>query len=315
MSEHPRHPGTGARIIHVISDAWGPFVDIRAMYEALAERHPWTHVISPAEFVARLRDWPEGYADPKTVFVLWEMIDPGPKHLRGCQVVHVFAEAMDENQDLVLPQHRAHWQTLRDRSVHYDAILAHTPWATEFVRKYTATPHVFTMPAGWDAGVMGTPRWRAPRHTDVLYHGSFTGRREVFVPYLAGAVAGWKDATGAFGRGLLGQLDTAAVSLYIAHSTVRSFSSWRIWQVASTAAAMVIEGECDVWPLTSEAYVQLPRLTSANARGFARELERISEDTEMLRARAKAAHEIARRFTVDQVEEEYLIPAIERMFT
>lgn len=303
----------GLVIVHVIPDAWGPFVDIRACYLSQSRRRPWVHVITPDEYRARQNTWL--WNDPGTTFVCWDLIDPGPKYLRKSRVVHVYAEALDYNGMKLLPTHLDHWHLFKDMTVHFDAVLTHTPMTAEIVRRVGVT--TFVMPVGWDEAAMGSPRV-APKFTGYAYHGSMAGRRNVILPFLHSSLGGlFKDVTGAFGRGLLGQIDVANASLYIAHSEVASFSTWRLWQVASTTAAIVAEaplgGTADTWPFVGggQHLVDIPAMTIDSGDAFVANLRNLLSNPAHLAEIASRAHEeVARKYTVDYVCDNYLVPAI-----
>ena len=303
----------GVQIFHVIPSAWGPMVDIRASYLSLSRRRPWVHVITPEVF-HRVKDGDTGpWRDPRAVFVCWDLVDPGPKHLRACKVMHVYAEALDHDGTLLLPAHLAHWHRFKDLAAHYDACLVHAPDARDVV--IHAGILTYVMPVGWDEAAMGVPRWDTPKFRTYAYHGSMTGRRDVIIPYLKHELGAlFHDVTGSFGRGLLGHLDVARASLYVAHSSVASFSTWRLWQTASTSAAMVAEVG-DTWPFVSgRHYISAGRFRLEDAAHWVQALRDLSEQHDKLTEVAQAAHEeIARKFTVDHVEDHYLVPAIEAM--
>lgn len=308
-------------IFHVIPDTWGPYVDIRAMWQALACRRKHVRVLTPEQFLARSLD------DDRDVFVCWELIDPGRRDGRKAMVLQVYAEAMDDDVNNMLPAHRDHWQRLKDIAPNLDGVLTHTPWTADFVRRYVNV-QTDVMPVGWDPEVMGSPRWEAPKHHDLAYHGSMVGRRELVVPYIAGKFGRrFVEATGLYGRALLGRLDQSSTSLYISHSDVTSFSTWRTWQVASTSAILIVEGRApgtagdggfphDTWPLEGGLhYLQIPSVL-AGADAAIAELEKcVHPDTHAARIEmARRVHEeIARLYTVDYVTDKFLIPAIERM--
>lgn len=305
-----RYPGTGTIFVHVIPEGWGPFVDIRAMYQSLARRRPWTHVISPREYADRMNTWL--WNDPDTVFICWSMMDPGPKWQRKSTVLQVYSEALDDDGRVLLPDHLKYWHAFKTMSVHFDAALTHTPMTCMIVDRVIPT---FVMPVGWDEGAMGRPRPDAPKHRTYVYHGSTAGRREMLVPYVTKALGKlFCDATGSFGRGLLGIIDTSLASLYIAHSEVASFSTWRLWQVASTTAAMVAEPG-DTWPFESDRHlVTIPRINTTNGKSVMRRLEEISQERDLLaRISGQAHEEVARRYTVDYIEDHFLVPAVETL--
>ncbi len=294
------------RFIHVVPYDWGPFVDIRACLQSLSRRRPRTQVIP--------QDWyrrdPGLWEDPECLFICWDIstADPGPKENRKCKVAVVYSEAIDENQANLLPQHRAVWDSFLKMAPNLDAVLTHTPRTAEILGKILPA---YVLPVGWDAEAMGALR-HAPKHQQLVYHGSMAGRRALIVPYLIGRL-GLVDITGSCGRQLLGRRVTAAASLYIAHSPVESFSTWRLWQAASTSAALIAEPG-DTWPFEKgKHFLGIPRISVDNAEDVSLQIIRYLEQKDRLIEIANAAHELARQFTVGYVEDEFLVPAVNAM--
>jgi hypothetical protein len=294
------------QIIHVVPDDWGAYVDIKACLESLATRRRSTRVITPNEFL-NSRSWAKD-----TFFVSWALFDPlTERGHRSYKIAYVYSEALDANQSKLLPAHLSHWRSFAGLKHKFDAVFAHTPRAAEIV-KATGLP-TFVMPAGWDASAMGVPRWRCPKHHTVAYHGSMVGRRELIVPYLKEGIDGFEDVTGLFGRGLLGRLDVTRASLYIAHSMVESFSTWRLWQVASTSAALIAENG-DTWPFEAgKHFVPIDHMTLDNAKEVTHEISGWLRSRDRLNDIANEAHKLAQRYTVDRVEDEFVFPAIEAL--
>ena len=310
-------------LIHVIPDEWGPFVDVRAMWLSRARHRGNLHVITPAEFCERQNAW--YWNEPRAVFILWTLIDPGPLDLRKSKVFHVFFEAIDHDLGKLLPAHVDHWDRFKTMSVHFDGVFVHTPRMKEVVSTYIQTP-VHVMPLGWDAEAMGTPRWEAPKHRGYVFHGSMVGRREVIVPYLNGPFGlghgspspshAFENVTGMFGRSLLGVLDTASASLYIAHSQVGSFSTWRLWQAASTSAVMIAEvsgDDGDTWPFVAgEHFYPIEMMTADNASIIVGLLRSFLLEAPAMIEISKRAHELACTYSLARIEDEFILPAIER---
>lgn len=289
-------------IVHVVPDGWGPYVDVRACLKSLSKRRSSTYVLTPREANPEAEFW----QDPDALAIYWPLLEPVPREARRCKVVHVYSEAIDTDLDKLLPAHRGHWYRFRlDLAQHFDAVFTHTPWTSEVLKH--AGMVSFVMPVGWDAEAMGTPRDGYKLH-DFVYHGSLTGRRELIVPYLQKRL-GLVDVTGSFGRGLLGQLDLARASIYIAHSLVGSFSTWRLWQTASTRAALVAEPG-DAWPFEAgKHYIQIESLTVDNAERMVDSLLDLATQHDHLEHVANEAHTLARLYTVDRIEDEFVIPA------
>lgn len=306
MTLSARYPGVGAVIVHVVPSAWGPFVDLRAGLQALSRRRPWTHVITPEEFFAHARG--DLWNDPDAWFVCWSLLDPGPKELRRCQVAHVYSEALDDDGTKLLPDHLAHWHHFKNVAHNFDRVFTHTPKTAAIVAR--ACDPVFVLPFGYESSAMGEPRIDAPKQHGLLYYGSTVGRREILIPYLRAALGSQlSDVCGIYGRALLGTLDTSRAALYVAHSEVSSFSTWRLFQTCATTAAMIAEPG-DAWPFAANVhYVEIPRMTISTAKSTVDTLRDLLSAPDHLGQIAHRAHyEIGRTFTMDHVEDRYLVP-------
>lgn len=307
MIPDARNPTTGLRYVQVIPSSWGPFVDIHACYTAMARRYPWISVISPHEF-EELRET-DVYQDPMTMFVQWAQVDPWPKERRQALVTLVYSEAISTDQNLMLPDHVREWNRFFAWAPNYDAAFAHTPWMVE--QMAGAAIQGYLLPVGWDPEAMGAPRFSTTKHKDAVFYGSHVGKRALVMPFLREKLGNLlDDVSGCFGRTLSGTLDNARASLYVAHSDVDSFSTWRLWQTAATSAALIAEpGDC--WPFARGVhFVPIERITFSNIGTVAEDIRRILHPGGPdLLAVAKAAHEVAREFTVDNCVAKYLVPA------
>lgn len=321
-----REPKTGFTYIHVIPPEWGPFVDIRACWQHAARKYPWILVIPPSDFRWQADNNSESWRDENAVFIYWapnwdpdreplitHLHDRKTKDRKGAKVVGVFFEAMAKDLGRLLPRHRVCLEQFENVAKSLDGVLVHTPGAVEFMDCLGALDiKADLLPVGWDPEVMGRPRWSTENHHDYVFYGSRVGKRALAIPYLLDNLgARLVDRSGAFGRGLLSALDNSRANLYIAHSDVDSFSTWRTWQCIASSAALVAE-PADMWPLTAEHFVEIPRLTLENAEAVSENLRTILHQD--LEAVAYRAHQdLGHEFTIDRIIERYLIPFGERL--
>lgn len=306
------HPTVGLHFVHVVSSAWGPFVDIWAYYDRQQSKRDYLSLISAEHFVSMV-EGTEMFGDATRCYVLW---DPFITDLpligeRESLVVPVYSEAFSYDASKMLDTHHAVLNRFRSRVDQYDAVFVHTPaMATAFMSLLPA----YVLPVGYDPLVMGEPRFGATKHTDYGFHGSKAGKRKMVIPFLAEELGStFVDLSGDFGRRLVGSLDNCKASLYIAHSDVDSFSTWRLWQAFSTSAALVAEpGDC--WPAEPGRHlVSIPPITLDNGKEVVQQLRDIAR-TDLSVIAAAAHEEIARKYTVDNCIDEYLIPAGQKIW-
>lgn len=297
----------------MIPDGWGAFVDIHASYSELASRVPWISVISPVYFEMDRKDI---LNNEKEFVVCWDyMIDPGPKQDRNATVTAVYSEAIGAT-DVMLAPHVVVLEKFRQLADKYDAAFGHTPWMAEQMVKLGFPGYV--LPVGWSPFAMGVPRWSAPKHTDIAFYGSVTGRRNMLVPYLKQQMSSeeLKQIDGKFGRALLGELERFKCSLYIAHSIVQSFSTWRTWQNICTSTAMLIEcdDETDVWPLKrNEHFIPIHRMDVGNIDHTIETIRHVVKEFDLLRMARSMYGDLGPIFTIDSCVDNYLIPASEKI--
>lgn len=302
-----RHPITNLHYVMVIPSTWGPFVDVRACYEAVARRYPWLSVITPEEF--ELIKTTPVYQDPVMLFVQWCQIDPGPKDARKALVTLVYSEAKGNN---MLPDHVREWDRFFLWAPNYDAVFGHTPWMVEQL-SYTGCPAAYLLPLGWDPEAMGTPRFSTIKQDDAVFYGSMVGKRNLVIPHIQAALGTrMKNISGCFGRTLSGMMDSAKASLYIAHSDVESFSTWRMWQTAATSAALIAEPG-DTWPFVSgEHFWPIDRITFSNLDKVINDIRWALDNADLLVV-ARKAHDLARDYTVETCVTKYLVQASQSM--
>lgn len=233
-------------IHHIVPRNWGPYVDIAAMWEAAGAT-----VRDPA--VAD--DYAHALGGGVTR-VYWSLVEIPPPKERTHAAIAVYAEALCDCDGwaAMLPEHAQHYQRFVDAVKNYDAIVVHTPAMARRMYERFHMP-VFTIPLGWSPTTNGFGYGRL-RHThhDVAWWGSPVGRRTSLYGELAQWCAAQNirgiDLTGKFGRELIGALDGVACVVYVAHSKVQSYSTWRLWQCLMADVPVVSEPASlgDVWP-------------------------------------------------------------------
>lgn len=311
MTDLVRHPDTGLHYVMVVPSSWGAYVDIFAMYSRVERHNQWLSVVDSFEAT-----FLHHRNDANVLFVCWSLIGPRAFDLndRKCLVTGVYSEAYDRDRSKMIVDHQLHYDRFVEESKSYDAVFTHTPWMMEEVSRGCCKPG-YVLPVGWDPLVMGEGRWRSPRRIHFLYWGSRAGRRELFLPYLQEKLEGYLvDGTGMFGRELLAKLDTAHAALYLAHSNVASYSTWRLWQSVATSACFVGEPG-DTWPFEADKhFLTFGLMTSENCRESVDEIRRIGTDETRMRATARRAREeVGEKFIIDRVLSDWLIPASAHM--
>jgi hypothetical protein len=208
---------------------------------------------------------------------------------------------------------RAHkdWLVAAQRGLrHLDAAFGHTPWMTEQLGQHVGSGHV--LPMGWDPEVFGAPRYHHDKHYHLAYIGVLAGKRSWLVPQMSRVLGDhFFNATGCWDNRAMEVFNRARANLYVSHSDIHSFSTFRIWQTVASSAAMIAEEGRDCWPMTDEMYIGIPTLTRENAEEICLALKDIS-DEEFL-AKSAALHEGLAHFTIAHVVDHYLIPASENL--
>jgi hypothetical protein len=286
-------------------------MDIHAMWSKFSAIYPWISIHEPAKALSGLTDEFPLWEDKNTLVTFWVGGVPTirDRHNRKAKTALVYAEAIGD-RNLMLPAHLEELNRL-ERAIdfeQYDATFAHTPWMREQLQKSSCPSFLF--PLGWDEDVYGFPGFDYPKMHDYVYYGSAAGRRVTIIPFLKEKL-GSKiyDITGTFGKLALSEIDLARANLYISHSSVESYSTWRIWQTLGTSAAIVSEPG-DSWPLDPTRHMVLlegPEWDNPDTRPEL--LRKILADVDLL-AIAKLAHEeVALKYTCEYCVNEYLVPA------
>jgi hypothetical protein len=106
-----------------------------------------------------------------------------------------------------------------------------------------------------------------------------------------------------YGPNMNDAMNRAKATLYIAHSNVRSYSTWRIWQALASSSILVTEVG-DWWPLSPSLCFSLPKLSPENISEVARMISSISHEEAL--GCAMALHDTLRHFTTSFCVNEYV---------
>lgn len=286
------HPQTGSHYA-VVMPATGAFTDIHACYSSLEV--PWLSVLTPGDFPQMLRD----RRGDNVIFVHWAPATIIAEDLpsdRRASVFPVYSEAIDEDRSLMLPDHQRDLARFLEIAVFIDGVFAHTPWMAKHLAKFTGKPG-FVLPVGWGP-IMGAPEWEREKEVQSVFAGSMVGRRCTIIPELEGRV-GLEFCHGLYGSLLLDRMNASKTTLYIAHSKVHSYSTWRIWQALCSSSALVTE-RGDWWPLDEDLCIPIDCIDD-----IPRTILDLSADDALTRARA--LHDGLRHFTTRFCVETYIV--------
>ena len=299
-----RHPETGKSYIAVVPRQ-PAFTEIRAAYRKLSADTSWFSMISTDAFHAAL----DQYRSEDVVFAHWSPWCVRPADLpqdRKAMVWAVYSEAYDDDHGKLLPDHQRDLRSFVAMAHHFDGIFTHTPWMSERIGALTGRPTV-VLPVGWDP-VMGTPNWEATKTVSACFHGSYVGRRVELLPEVYHRCA-LDLIWGRWGKDLSDLVDLAKCVLYIAHSPVHSYSTWRLWQACSASACYVTE-RGDFWPLTDDLCIPIEPVTKDNAHVVAEMIREVS--FEEASRKARALHETLRMFTTRSCVESGMVIGTQR---
>jgi len=290
----------GRTYIVVIPHTVGPFSDIRACYAQIAAESPWLRVIPPEAFGEEM----QRFAEHDVMFVHWapSMLERGAIPMqRRALILPVYSEALDDDRNCMLPDHVRDWERFCSLRDCFDGVFAHTPWMAQRTSEGIGKPG-FVLPVGYSP-VMGNPAWSCEKHHVALFTGSMIHRRLEFVRKFANGLS-LDLCAGVYGPALIERMNLSKVTLYIAHSCVQSYSTWRIWQAVCTSSALATEPG-DWWPLEDELCIPLPRLTQGNIDGVIDMVRTLPFNDAIERARALRAS--LEKFTTRYCVENYMI--------
>lgn len=305
MSYVSRNPETGFHYLHVMPRV-PAFEIVRNVYESFSSRCMWSSVVDAKDFDALKGS--EAYQDKDLFIVVWDRSPAGPKEDRKAKVACLYSDPLGP-QGKMLPEHAGVWSGWSKTAHEYDMVLGATPFvAAELKRRVNVTAEVF--PVGWEP-LFGSPDWTMSKDHTFVYYGSPIGKRTWAIPAVSRILGDrFVDKTGTF-FGISASLRHSIATLYVAHSDIDTFNTWRIWHAMPAGAAMVGEEKADLWPLESGVHtVQIPTITPENVETVAGRLKMIlSEPSILAEAARRAWSEIAPGFTVDKCVRNYLVTA------
>lgn len=252
------------------------FDEMRASYLAVSEQDSTVEVKGPEgeSFIP--------HANEHTAFICFHRPSASiMQQARRAKVFFVYCEPLGPVSGMT-GDGRAYMTSLQSIAHLFDGILVHTPDMRTLMRMTLAEWGV-NIPVGvFEAGLhldaVVQPDFTTPKDIEFLFYGAMAGKRAWSVPLLKEKLGSRLCiAEGYYGKALGALLNRSKVSLYIAHSDVTSFSTWRIWQTMATSAALAIEcldgQEADAYPLMPyEHYLPLPKLTRFNVDEFVNKL-------------------------------------------
>lgn len=293
------HPETGACYFLVMPTRSSVMTEHAAGW-TMNER-PWLKIIDTSTFQAI---FPQ-FRERRAVFCTWLMLEaPWLPKDRRATVAPIYAEALDDNIGNLMPQHRLWLNTFLRNASSFDAVLGHTPWMAKKLSDLSGLRSA-VMPAGYEARVLGEPQWTARKTWDAAWYGTMVGKRSRLVARLKSRLgSGLVDLTGQLAGSLVAKLQSSKTVLYLCHSDVRSYSTWRTWHAMSSSAAIVTEPG-DYWPLDPSSCIEIPRVHDGNVDEIARRLKEI--DPAHALEVARAAREQLSKYTVSHVIDEYLV--------
>lgn len=315
--------------IHFVFPVERVFDDLRASYKNLVGQleHAGVAVHGP-EGDDSIPESPEG-----DVFVCYSR--PSLKSLkrpRQGKVLFVYCEPLTMSG--MSGDGLAYLRAFEDIWPLIDGALVHTPQMKEDLVKHLReveidrranygdiAAHIGVFPAGLDPTLFTLPSAVTERDIDFLFYGSPAGKRQWSLPSLKKRLGDRLVIApmNTFGDEMTALLHRTKVSVYVAHSDVRSYSTWRMWRDSLAGAAMAIECldgvSADAWPMFADVhYLPMPKLenTVESYDEFVKMLNLFSARTYNME---HSANDKARRFSTEHCVQEYLLPFIETLET
>ena len=301
--------------IHFILPVSPVFDDLRASYKNLIGglRNAGVAVHGP-EGELLIADSPAGdvfvcYHRPKLTTL---------KAPRQGKVLFVYCEPLGPLEGMT-GDGLAYLQSFEEIMPLLNGVLVHTPQMRDDLLERMYSDFVTIFPAGLDPDLFPLPTTTI-RNIDFLFYGSPAGKRQWALEALKSKLGDRLVIApqGTYGDELTKLLHRTKVTVYVAHSDVRSFSTWRMWRDSLAGCAMAIEcldgNKADAWPLTNMwDHYPLPRLekTEESVADYVDRLNLIDDkynSNYALRARA-----IAQRMTTRRCVEDFLLPFIEKL--
>jgi hypothetical protein len=300
------HPKTGLRYIMAFRGG-KPYADVINLYDEFSKRNPWVKLMTYGHLEENLQ---EISADERNFVCMWGVRSPIPKPDRKAKFVQVWSEAYDTNRKNLISSHPGWLRVVESSLPLLDGLFCHTPWLCEMMKVDGVPAHV--LPVGWDPVVMGSPDFAQVKSRGFMNlaqsSGHHAAKRAWAVPMMKEALGDrFFEGTGLWGKRVPSTLNDCVAYLYISHSDIQSFSTFRTWQAVASSAALIAEGGRDCWPMEEDDYVPIPTLTKENIPEIAEQI--LSHSDEFYLNKAKRLHEKFKHMTIDYVVNEYLVPA------
>jgi hypothetical protein len=300
------HPKSGLRYIMGFRGG-RPYGDVVNMYDALGRHHDWIETMSFKQMEENLDAIA---ADERNFVCLWGVRSPLPPPIRKAKFVQVWSEAFDTNPRKLISAHPGWLRQVQALIPLLDGLFCHTPWMAKMMA-VEGVPSL-VLPVGWAAETMGEPVFDGFKKHGFMSLAKSVGhhaaKRGWAVPMMKEALGEkFFDGTGLWGRRALSAMNESVGYLYISHSDIQSFSTFRIWQAVATSAALIAEGGRDCWPMEEEDYVPIPTLTKESIPEVCESL--LGNSDEFYLDKARGLHEKLRYMTIDHVVDNFLVPA------
>lgn len=314
---------TGRRYVYVFPKA-PAFEELRQSYAVVADRQPWFAVYEEHEATNLML-----HADERTFIAFWGRPDFDALSMkRKCFVAFVESEPLGPLQAMTADG-KIHRKILDEMAPYLDGVFLHTPAMRDQMKRLRPKLAAEVLPAGLDPSIVVEPDWDCEKNIDVLFYGAMVGKRlwsakmvqqrlnSSFSPTIQTMPACL--FTQSYGRELGDLLNRSKINLYLAHSDVTSFSTWRIWQTLATSSLLAAESfgaTVDAWPLVpNRHYLQLPMIdrdSEGSIDRFVEKLKSISMGERHLIVH-RARTEIWPHFSAERCVTDYLVPAAERI--
>lgn len=303
-----KHPDLGLEFIHVISDESPTFHDVYRchQYVYVSGIANWIKVISSNQYKTLLTDQTsQYYTDPTCVYILWHDWEGNMPSGRQARVFLHYSELIGDPQYLTDNQREMFTQFLTTANK-YDRIFVHTKWAAQYLKTYIS--NVFYAPVGFEPDVMGIPDYTVTKAYDIVFYGSWAGRRQTIIPTLRAELKHkLTDVVGVFGQARHRELNKARAIIHIPFTDNSSFTTMRLWQAITSSAVMLIE-PTDTWPaVAGQHYIQIPHITDQNIGDIAKAIDTALDNTNLVEM-SKAAFTDLSKYTVKYCHDNYIIP-------
>lgn len=307
-----KNPDTGSHYVHVFTDE-GPSPDLYTDTRSSWKRAglPWMTMMTQRQFKSVKSSL---LNDPAAVVVFWGDDESLPtREDRECFLATVYVETLGP-EEMLSEYQRKQLESFEKRRDVFDAVVVQTP---DMAKTATARGwKAILCPTAWDPAIVGVPDFAAKKQLGVASYGMMYGHR-IEASKIARGILGSKliDINGFYSTLRKTMLDSSVAVLTLLHCPGCSYPTMRLWQAASTSAAMISEvaSPDDAWPAVSgEHYLPLPILSEENVSAF-KEVLALTEDKGAMLEIAKLAYSDLKKFTPSYCMETYLVPGLEEV--